>query len=72
MTMASIAMGAAAWGSQHALEAMIAGHSTIVRALRVFTSIGVGVATLVAVAHVLRIDEFKEAVRRVAARLGAS
>jgi len=63
-------MGAAAWGSQHILEVVVAGHSTLVRALRVFTSIGVGLATLAAAAHLLHIDEFDEAVRRVAARLG--
>ena len=72
ITIASIAMGAAAWGSQHVLESIVAGRSTIVRALRVFTSIGVGLATLVAAAHLLHIDEFKEAVRRVAARLAVS
>jgi putative peptidoglycan lipid II flippase len=69
ITIASIAMGAATWGSQHLLDAVIGGHSTIARAVRVFTSIGVGLATLVAAAHLLHIDEFKEAVRRVTARL---
>jgi putative peptidoglycan lipid II flippase len=72
ITIASIAMGGAAWGSQHVLDAVVAGHSTIVRALRVFTSIGAGLVVLVAAAHLLRIGEFKEAVRRVTARLGAS
>ena len=70
ITIAAAAMGAAAWGSQHILEVVVAGHSTLVRALRVFTSIGVGLATLAAAAHLLHIDEFDEAVRRVAARLG--
>jgi putative peptidoglycan lipid II flippase len=72
ITIASIAMGGAAWGSQHVLDAVVAGHSTIVRALRVFTSIGAGLVVLVAAAHLLRVREFKEAVRRVTARLGAS
>src|SRR5262249_8472745 len=72
ITIAALAMGAAAWGSQHVLEAVVAGRSTVVRALRVFTSIGVGLATLVAAAHLLRVEEFKEAVRRVAARLGGA
>jgi putative peptidoglycan lipid II flippase len=72
ITIAAAAMGAGAWGSQHALEALVAGRSTIVRALRVFTSISVGLAILVAAAHLLRVDEFKEAVRRVASRLGVS
>jgi putative peptidoglycan lipid II flippase len=70
ITIASMVMGAAAWSSHHLLEIAIAGHSTVVRALRVFTSIGVSLAMLVGTAHLLRIDEFKEAVRRVAGRLG--
>jgi len=72
ITIAALAMGAAAWGSQHALEALIGGRSTIVRAVRVFTSIAAGLATLVVAAHLLRIDEFKEAIRLVASRLGVS
>jgi putative peptidoglycan lipid II flippase len=72
IAIASLAMGAAAWGSQHVLDLVIAGRSTVVRALRVFTSIGVGLATLVAAAHLLHVEEFKDAVRRVAARLGGS
>jgi putative peptidoglycan lipid II flippase len=72
ITIASIAMGAAAWGSEHVLDAAVAGHSTIVRGLRVFTSIGVGLAVLVAAAHLLHIDEFKNAVRGVTARLWPS
>lgn len=69
---ASIAMGAAAWGSQHALEAILTGPSTMTRGVSVFASIGIGLATLVAAAHLLHIDEFKEALRRVTARLGLS
>ena len=72
ITLASLAMGAAAWGSEHALEALVADHSTVMRAVRLFTSIGIGLATLVAAAHLLRIDEFKEAVRRVIARVSVS
>jgi len=72
ITVASIAMGAAAWGSEYVLDAAVGGHSTIVRGLRVFTSIGVGLAVLVAAAHLLRIDEFKNAVRGVTARLWPS
>jgi putative peptidoglycan lipid II flippase len=72
ITVASLAMGVTAWGSHHALEMLMAGHSTLVRALRVFTSIGAGLTVLVATAHLLHIDEFKEAVRRVTTRLGLS
>jgi peptidoglycan biosynthesis protein MviN/MurJ (putative lipid II flippase) len=70
ITIAALAMGAAAWGSEHALEALVAGGSTIVRAVRVFTSISAGLVVLVGAAHLLRIEEFKEAVRRVTVRLG--
>ena len=72
ITIAAVAMGAGAWGSHRVLEALVVGRSTIVRALRVFTSISVGLAILVGAAHLLRVDEFKEAVRRVASRLGGS
>lgn len=72
ITLASIAMGAAAWETQHVLESIVAGHSTVVRAVRVFTSIGIGIAVLVASAHLLHIEEFKEALRRVTARFGTS
>jgi putative peptidoglycan lipid II flippase len=70
ITIAALAMGAAAWGSEHALEALVAGGSTVVRAVRVFTSISAGLVVLVGAAHLLRIEEFKEAVRRVTVRLG--
>jgi putative peptidoglycan lipid II flippase len=70
ITIAALAMGAAAWGSQHALEGLIAGRSTVVRGVRVFASISAGLVVLVAAAHLLHIDEFKEAVRRVTVRLG--
>jgi hypothetical protein len=70
ITIAALAMGAAAWGSQHALEALIAGRSTVLRGIRVFTSISAGLVVLVAAAHLLHIEEFKEAVRRVASRVG--
>jgi putative peptidoglycan lipid II flippase len=72
ITIAALAMGAVAWGSQHGLEALLTGRSTIVRAARVFASISAGLVTLVTAAHFLHIDEFKEALRRVASRLGAS
>jgi putative peptidoglycan lipid II flippase len=66
---ASIAMGIAVWFTQHALENAIAGHSTLVRALRVFTAIAVGMIVLTGAARLLRIEEFNEALGRVASRV---
>jgi putative peptidoglycan lipid II flippase len=70
ITIASLAMGAAAWAVHHALETALPGSGTLVRAVRVFSAIGVALAVLVAVARLLRVEEFKEALARVTARLG--
>jgi putative peptidoglycan lipid II flippase len=72
ITFASLAMGAAAWAVHHALEAALPGSGTPVRAVRVFSAIGVALAVLVAVARLLRIEEFEGALSRVTARLGLS
>src|SRR5260221_11430580 len=72
VTIASMLMGAAAWGAEYALEIALPGHGTLVRAVRVFTSIAVALGVLVAVARALRIEEFTEALARAASRLGMS
>ena len=72
ITIASLLMGLAAWGAHHSLEIVLPGGSTLTRAVRVFTSIAVALAVLVGAARVLRIEEFKEALARVASRLGMS
>lgn len=72
ITIASLLMGAAAWGTHHGLEAALPGHGTLVRAVRVFSSIGVGLLVLVGAARALRIEEFTEALGRMASRLGLS
>src|SRR5258708_17675022 len=72
ITIASIVMGLAAWGTQHLLEIWLPGHGTPLRAVRVVTSIAIGLAVLVGTARVLHIEEFKEALARVASRLGMS
>jgi putative peptidoglycan lipid II flippase len=69
---ASIAMGLAASAAIAWLTALLPGSSTIVRALRVGTSILTGVAVLVASARLLRIAEFDEAFGRVLRRLRAA
>ncbi len=72
ITIASLLMGAAAWGTQHGLEAVLPGDGTPVRAVRVFTSIFAGLAVLVGAARALRIEEFREALARVTSKLGRS
>ena len=72
ITIASLLMGAAAWGTHHGLEIALPGHGTLDRAIRVFSSIAVALVVLVGAARVLRIEEFKEALARVASRLGMS
>ena len=72
ITIASLVMGLAAWGMHHRLDIVLPGGGTLVRAVRVFTSIAVALAVLVGAARVLRIEEFKEALARVASRLGMS
>jgi putative peptidoglycan lipid II flippase len=69
---ASIAMGLAARFAVGWLEHAVSGSSTIVRALRVGTAIGIGIAVLVASARLLRIAEFDEAFSRVLRRLRAA
>jgi putative peptidoglycan lipid II flippase len=72
ITLASLVMGAAAWAAHHALEAALPGSTTTVRAIRVFTAIGAALAVLVAVARLLRIEEFDDALTPDTARLGLS
>ena len=63
-------MGAGVWAVEHWLERWLPGSSTMVRAVRVGVSIGAGGALLLAMARVLRIQEFEEALRRVTRRAG--
>jgi putative peptidoglycan lipid II flippase len=72
ITVASLLMGLAAWAVHHRLEVVLPGGSTLVRAIRVFTSIAAALAVLVGAARVLHIEEFKEALARAASRLGMS
>ena len=66
---ASLAMGLSAWLTEWSLEYAIPGSTTLVKAVRVFLAIGAGVAVLAAAARALRIEEFEEAVGRVARKL---
>ena len=66
---ASLAMGLAAHLTVAWAEVVLPGGSTLIRAIRVFAAIGAGVAVLVAVARLLRIEEFDEAFHRVLRRV---
>lgn len=68
ITAASIAMGVAAVLVSRWTEALVPGHSTALRAVRVFASIGAGMAVLAAAARLLRMTEFNEARDRVLRR----
>jgi putative peptidoglycan lipid II flippase len=62
---ASFAMAVAAYYSERALHTRVAGMGPLAEALRVFGAIGIGMVVLAASAHLLRIDEFTQARRRV-------
>ena len=72
ITIASVMMGLAAWGTEHWLAAALPGNGTLLRGFRVFTSIAVALGVLVAVARLLQIEEFTEALARITSRLGMS
>ena len=66
---ASVAMGLAASVAMGWLTTIVHGSSTIVRALRVGSSILIGISVLVVAARLLRIAEFDEAFSRVLRRV---
>ncbi len=75
---ASVAMGVAAWWTDHGLQSMLpAGsfawkHIDLYLAIRLVSAIGVGVAVLIASARLLRIAEFDEAASRILRRFGGA
>jgi putative peptidoglycan lipid II flippase len=69
---ASAAMAAAVWSVEGWLARTVPGPALMPRAVHVAASIGVGVGVLATTARALRISEFQEAVRTVAARLRGS
>lgn len=66
---ASIVMGFAVWATDRWLATVLPGASTFARLTRVSVSIASGLAVLAACARALRVAEFEEALRLVAARL---
>jgi len=69
---ASLIMGAAAAATEVWLHGPFPGSGIVVKAIRVFTAMGVGVLVLVAAARLLRVRELDEAVRLVLVRLAPS
>jgi putative peptidoglycan lipid II flippase len=65
---ASAVMGAGVWMVEQWLERALPGSSTVVKIVRVSASIATGVALLAAMARLLRIAEFEEALRKVTSR----
>jgi putative peptidoglycan lipid II flippase len=75
---ASIAMGAAAWWADHALQSVlptgvyIRKHLDLYLSIRLMLAIAAGVGVLIASARVLRIAEFDDAAASVLRRLGGA
>ncbi len=65
---ASGAMGVAAWLTEWLLELAFPGTRTMLRAVRVFASIGVGVLTFAGIAGALGIEEVHDVIRRITRR----
>jgi putative peptidoglycan lipid II flippase len=65
ISVASVAMAAAASYSERALHTPFEGTGTFAQAVRVFGAIGIGMGVLATVAHVLRIEEFTRLRRRL-------
>ena len=70
IVVASLVMAAAAWGVEHELAIVWAGHEPWRRAVRVGLAIGAGLGTLALTARLLRLHEFQVAFGRVWSRVG--
>jgi len=69
ITMASLIMGLAAWGTDHAIAAWLPSHAIPVLLLRVGAAIGVALVVLDVAARALGVQEFIEARAMVLGRL---
>ena len=69
ISIAAAIMGAVALQVAHALERWLPGDGEWTRAVRVGAAIGAAIVALVAVARLLRIEEFTEAINRVLRRI---
>jgi putative peptidoglycan lipid II flippase len=69
ISIASVLMGVAAWGTDWSIANWLPSHAVPVMALRVGASIGVGLVVLDIAARAIRIEEFLEARATVVSRL---
>jgi len=69
ISLASVAMGVAAWYGHQWLLGVLPGHGTVIRAVQVFGAIGIAVGVLAAAAWALRVQEFGTAMSRILGRL---
>lgn len=65
ISVASIAMAVAAYYAERFLHIPLGGNGVIAQGLRVFGAIGIGMAVLGLMAHLLRIDEFRQLTQRL-------
>jgi putative peptidoglycan lipid II flippase len=66
---ASVVMAGVAWGAEHWLSIVWPGHHLVRRLVRVGVAVGAGVGTLVAMARLLRLQEFERALDSVIKRI---
>lgn len=66
---AAAAMAAAAWGIEHVMTALLPGQQVLMRAVRLLTAIGGGLAVLALAAKMLHIEEFEEALGLIRVQL---
>jgi putative peptidoglycan lipid II flippase len=69
IALASIVMGAVAWGVEYGLEQALAGTGSMIRAARVGGSIAAALVTLFVVARTFGVAEFSDAARAIVQRL---
>ncbi len=69
ITVAGVAMSAAAWATERGLHALLPGMWVWTQVARVSVAIGAGFAVLFLLAHLLRIPEFQQAVAVLSARV---
>jgi putative peptidoglycan lipid II flippase len=69
ITVASLAMGAAAQMASRSLATLVPGTNSISRAIQLGGAIAVGMIVLIVAARILRLAEFDEAFGRVLRRL---
>ena len=72
IVVASLVMGAAAYGTEAWLHGPLPGSGLLFKAVRVFSAMGIGVLVLIASARFLRIEELDQAMRRVLSRFAPS